>query len=75
MFRIYEHGRLLCTGDPGEKGLWLKVGSASEPPVWVTPLATIFHREECEICGEPRSPVSRQEAVERGLTACPVCDP
>ena len=61
--------------DPGEKGLWVKVGTVSEPPVWVTPLPTFFHREDCEVCGEPRSPVGRQEAVERGLTPCPVCEP
>ena len=70
------------TGDPskpkitaGPGGLWATFGPEAEPPVYVTPLATVFHRKECELCGDPRSPVSRQDALERGLTACPVCEP
>jgi len=61
------------TAGPG--GLWATLGPVSDPPVYVTPLATVFHRQDCELCGDPRSPVSRQDALERGLTACPVCEP
>ena len=61
--------------EPEDKGLWVQVGSMSEPPVYVTPLPTFFHRQDCEVSEEPLSPISRQEAVERGLTPCPVCEP
>ncbi len=53
-------------------GLWAEIGP---PLVYVAPLATIFHRSDCELCGDPRSAVSREAAIERGLTACPVCEP
>ncbi len=55
-----------------EGGLWADIGP---PPVYVSPLATVFHRQDCELCGDPRSAVSKQAAIERGLTPCPVCEP
>ncbi len=58
-----------------KRGLWANLGSAEGPPVYVAPLAEFFHCKDCELCGEPRSPVSRKAALERGLKACPVCAP
>jgi len=73
------------TGDPSEPkitagpgGLWATFGPEADPPVYVTPLATMrsyFHRKDCELCGDPRSSISRADALEGGLTACPVCEP
>jgi len=55
-----------------DRGLWADIGP---PLVYVTPLPTFFHRQDCEVCEEPLSPVDRQAAIERRLTPCPVCEP
>jgi hypothetical protein len=43
--------------------------------VWVAPLARSFHTSHCGVCGDPRWHVSREDALARGLTPCPICDP
>jgi hypothetical protein len=56
-------------------GLWVKVGSVPIDPVWVAPLGELYHRQECEFLGDDNSMVARESAVERGLRACPECEP
>lgn len=60
--------------EAGEDGLW---GSISVPidPVWVAPLAELYHRHDCEFLGSPNWMVSRPDAQARGLKPCPECDP
>jgi len=56
-------------------GLWVKVGSVPIDPVWVAPLAEVYHRQDCEFLGDDSSMVAREAAIERGLRPCPECEP
>jgi len=55
-------------------GLWASI-SVPIDPVWVAPLAEVYHRQECEFLGDDSSAVARESAIERGLRPCPECEP
>lgn len=55
-----------------DHGLWADIGP---PSVYVSPLPTFFHRQDCEVSGGPLAPISQHEALERRLIPCPVCEP
>lgn len=58
-----------------KRGLWAEMSVPIDSPVWVAPLAEAFHRQDCPLCGDPRSPLSRATAIERDLAPCPICEP